>query len=225
MTSTLKHRANSQPLQPIMGLAFALISALLAGCATPAQTAGLAVGATTLAGAQMRSDELEQIYYLGVFDPVEQIPPSIYRITVRGQSSFLNKSRFASGWVPAPLIDSLSARADDAGFGETRFTEPAGATDLPSPAFTGRKLMMFGPEGFREAPKNHRLVIVMGGDPSAYFDAVDGALADMGGVTVQRGNEVALKQLTDAFSAATQEDHVLEKLLADARKALTPVAQ
>ena len=36
--------------------------------------------------------------------------------------------------------------------------------------------MMFGPEGFREAPANHRLVVVMGADPSAFFEAVDQTL-------------------------------------------------
>ncbi|HYE32224.1 MAG TPA: hypothetical protein VEH27_12400, partial [Methylomirabilota bacterium] len=78
---------------------------------------GLAVAGATLSGSQMITDELEQIYYLGVFDPLEQLPPTIYRVTVRGQSSALNRSKFASGWVPAPFIDSLSARVleDDNG--------------------------------------------------------------------------------------------------------------
>ena len=35
---------------------------------------------------------------------------------------------------------------------------------------------MFGPEGFREAPKDHRLVIVMGASPEAFFGAIDRAL-------------------------------------------------
>lgn len=193
-----------------------------AGCATPVQTAGLAITGTTLVGAQIPSDELEQIYYLGVFDPLEQLPPSIYRVTVRGQSSFLNQSKFASGWVPAPLIDSLSARVNDStGIGETRFAHPEGVTDQNVQLKTGRRLVMFGPEGFREAPRDHRLVIVMGADPAKYFEAVDLALADIGGTTVERGNQAALKRLTDAYSEATRQDRKLEEAIAAARKNLS----
>src|SRR3954454_10006055 len=49
------------------------------GCATPAQTAlliGAGVGATTATLAQAPGEEMEQIYYLGCFDPQEQIPPT-----------------------------------------------------------------------------------------------------------------------------------------------------
>jgi hypothetical protein len=42
---------------------------------------------------------------------------------------------------------------------------------------------MFGPEGFREAPRDHRLVVVMGSDPSVFFSAVDEALGSVAAVT------------------------------------------
>ena len=48
---------------------------------------------------------------------------------------------------------------------------------------TGRRLVMFGPEGFREAPKDHRLVVVMGSNPDAFFSAVDEALGVVASVT------------------------------------------
>lgn len=195
---------------------FVLLAAT--GCATPVQTAGLAIAGTTLVGAQMPTDELEQIYYLGVFDPLEQLPPSIYRVTVRGQASFLNQSKFASGWVPAPLIDSLSARVNDSAYGETRFAQPDGVKDQTVDLKAGRRLMMFGPEGFREAPKDHRLVIVMGADPSAYFEAIDLAMADMGGATVEKGNQAMLRKLTDAYSAASRQDRRLEASLDKVRQ-------
>ena len=41
---------------------------------------------------------------------------------------------------------------------------------------TGRKLVLFGPEGFRPVPKNHRLVIVMGSNPEEFFKAIDESL-------------------------------------------------
>lgn len=41
-----------------------------------------------------------------------------------------------------------------------------------------RRLVLFGPEGFREAPKDHRLVIVMGMSPEDYFQAIDQALGN-----------------------------------------------
>ena len=39
---------------------------------------------------------------------MEQVPPSVYRVRVKGQASFLSATKFASGWVPADLVDSLS---------------------------------------------------------------------------------------------------------------------
>ena len=58
-----------------------------------------------------------------------------------------------------------------------------GKTGEEKSALTGRRLVMFGPEGFREAPKDHRLVVVMGSDPSAFFGAVDRALGTVAEAT------------------------------------------
>ena len=54
---------------------------------------------------------------------------------------------------------------------------------------------MFGPEGFRKAPKDHRLVVVMGADPSAFFEAVDQTL----GVIAQATQGVASSKLRDTL--------------------------
>src|SRR6185436_10478783 len=59
----------------------------------------------------------------------------------------------------------------------------------------GRRLMMFGPEGFREAPADHRLVIVMGANPKAFFEAIDTALGDLSQVSVDSGNKAVMKQM------------------------------
>src|SRR5437879_5604100 len=75
----------------------------LSGCASPAGTYALgAVGATVL-GAQSPNNEIEVIYYLGVFDPQDQLPPTVYRVRVHGQASFISLTKFASGWVRAEL--------------------------------------------------------------------------------------------------------------------------
>src|SRR5207245_550280 len=83
----------------LVTLITAALSVLAAGCAHNAQTAGLIAGGIATA-AVTPTHELEQIYYLGVFDPDEQLPRSVYRLRVHGQSSPLNATRFASGWVP-----------------------------------------------------------------------------------------------------------------------------
>src|SRR5262245_33562546 len=86
-----------------------LIPLLAVGCATPVQTAGLVAG-VTVAGGRSPGQEIEQVYYLGVFDPQDQVPPSVYRVTVHGQASVLGLTKFASGWVPADIADSLNTQ-------------------------------------------------------------------------------------------------------------------
>ena len=116
----------------------------------------------TLLGANSPSQEIQQIYYLGTFDPQGQLPPTIYRIRVHGQASFISFIRFASGWVPAHFIDSLSSSVNFKEQKSTSVSIDKGASETLAKLSTGRRLMQFGPEGFREAPRDHRLVIVMG---------------------------------------------------------------
>ena len=176
-----------------------LLLSLLPGCGSKASDIALAVGGIVVApvavvGAKAPTDEIAQTYYLGVYDPQGQLPPSIYRVRVQGQSSFLNTTKFASGWVHASLIDSLGT--------EIAFNENNGGlsiqkvgSDNQGQTETGRRLMMFGPEGFREAPADHRLVVVMGADPSAFFEAVDQTL----GVIAQATQGVASSKLRDTL--------------------------
>lgn len=184
---------------------------LAVGCATPQQTAGLAVVGATVLGAQSPANELDQIYYLGVFDPHEQLPPTIYRVTVRGQASFLSGTKFGSGWVPAGIIDSLSGRVQAAPYAENSLTVDAGSQSTPGFKLD-RRLIMFGPEGFREAPRDHRLVIVMGASPKAWFDAVDLALADMSSVSLERGNSGVQKQLLDEMDRLASKREPISKV-------------
>ena len=168
------------------GAAIAVV-ALLNGCSTPRATnasiATAGIAGTVLLGHTPTTNIL-QTYYLGVFDPREQLPPTIYRVRIQGQGSALSATKFASGWVRADLIDSLSGRAElennEVKLGE----DPSNKVRLvDDKSALNRRLVMFGPEGFREAPKNHRLVVVMGSSPETFFSAVDQALGVVAGVT------------------------------------------
>ena len=148
----------------------------LSGCASHVANRNLVGGVVSVVMAHVPTSQLQQVYYLGVFDPQEQIPPTIYRIRVQAQGSALNRNQYASGWVHANLIDSLSGKGQELlGNGEKK----TAAAESERSSLVGRRLYMFGPEGFREAPKNHRLVVVMGSDPSAFFGAMDRALGVM----------------------------------------------
>ena len=174
---------------------------VLSGCGS---ATGLALGvgggltATTIVGVRTPTDEIEQTYYLGVYDPQGQLPPSIYRVRLRGQSSFLNSTRFASGWVHSSLVDSLGSKI---GFDKTGGLKIEQAnTDGLGQAATDRRLVMFGPEGFREAPADHRLVVVMGADPSAFFEAVDQTLG-------------MIAQATQGTKSSKLRDELFEELI------------
>lgn len=84
----------------------------------------------------------------------------------------------------ADLVDSLSGRIDIDSTGVRLSEDPANKSTLAQDkGALDRRLVMFGPEGFREAPKNHRLVVVMGSNPASFFDAMDRALGVVAGVT------------------------------------------
>jgi len=182
-------------------LAVLLLSVLSVACnGTMGAIIGGVVGAT-LVGAQSPSHEIEQIYYLGVFDPQEQLPETIYRITVRGQASIISFTRFASGWVPAAVIDSLGGKVHLSGDRDATDPLTIGQPDakVVSQLQTGRRLVLFGPEGFREAPRDHRLVIVMGSSPEEFFKAIDGALGEIAQVQLERDNAGLQRELMQAL--------------------------
>lgn len=161
---------------PAHKLVFALTLStipIVAACNAAGEVVGTV--ATLSVGAIAVGHDIAQTYYVGVLDPHEQLPPALYRITVRGQSSAVNSVKFASGWVDARLVDSLetSLRFDDEG--QVELGDAQGKAKLE----TGRAMWLFGPEGFRKAPRDHRLVIVMGNDPGAFFEAVDNVLGEL----------------------------------------------
>lgn len=193
------HRLRKKPAPALTcAITLALVAiAAAAGCGTAWPYVGGAVGATVLGGSAP-TQELDQIYYVGMFDPMEQVPPSVYRITVRGQGSFISNVKFASGWVPAVLADSLGSSIGFNADGKLGITQP-GADDM-SKLKLGRRMVMFGPEGFMEAPADHRLCIVMGGDPSAFFNAISAGLGEV--ARVQR------EENTSAASLGIMQEYV-----------------
>ncbi len=148
-------------------------------------------------GGNLPTTDLEQTYYLGVFDPQEQLPPTIYRVRVRGQAGALSSTQYASGWVKAEVIDSLTSTVSS---GNGAFTVTADG-EQTAKLSTGRRLVLFGPEGFRESPKDHRLVIAMGSDPGKFFAAVDETLGVVAAATQGRGNA---QMQQDLFRDITQ---------------------
>lgn len=188
------------------------LCALLAGCSTAGWVVGGAAAATVV-GARTPSHEIQQTYYLGVFDPMDQIPPSLFRVTVHGQAGFISSTRFASGWVPAQLVDSLSTQVSIDKNVQIDKGEAGNLANLE----TGRRLVAFGPEGFREVPRNHRLVVVMGANPQAFFQAIDQVLGAL------EASQSQARQLTTEAQNKAILDMMLE--FARERAQLTALAE
>jgi hypothetical protein len=193
----------------------------LSGCglSTGQQTSVWGAVAVTIA-ARSPSNEFEQTYYLGVFDPQDQLPPTFYRLRVRGQASALSLMRFSSGWVRAEVIDSLGTSVR---FNKTGTLDIEKANELSDKLQTGRRLIMFGPEGFREAPADHRLVLVMGSSPEKFFEAVDQSLGTVASaIQGRRGvdfeNEVFKELVTVRNERQRLSDILTEARLEEARE-------
>jgi hypothetical protein len=196
----------------------------VAGCANDAANVALGVGVVTVVGGAMPSNEIEQIYYLGVFDPVEQMPQTIYRVTVRGQASSFSNMKFATGWVPASLIDSLNSDVSMVMRGDAARVElRKGDGDTIAYMETGRRFYLFGPEGFREAPKAHRLALVMGATPEAFFQAVDQVLGTVAGAEASKLTDAERKRILETMLQLGQHREALKDLqLSIAREAGRP---
>lgn len=184
----------------------------LTGCEslTVAQRAGIgwaSVGSTT------PNADLQQTYYLGSFDPRGQLPPAIYRVRVRGQSSILNQTRFASSWVPAEVVDSLtgsiSVNMSDGTVSAAR--DGASKSTLEG---AGRGLVLFGPEGFREAPRGHRLVVIMGSNPEQVEQAFSSALGTVAKVRFGQSGGALDRDLFARLTELASEREQLKALAA-----------
>ncbi|MBC7771764.1 MAG: hypothetical protein H7210_04650 [Pyrinomonadaceae bacterium] len=189
------------------------------GCGTTGAIVGGTIGGTAV-GAFSPAQEIEQVYYVGVFDPEEQVqPPTIYRLTVRGQASAISRMKFGSGWVPAPLIDSLGSSLSGASK-DDKFSITRPDTAHESRITTGRRMVLFGPEGFREAPKDHRLVIIMGHSPEDYFQAIDSALGEVALAQSEQHQSGMSKQLLQEMLNLRDEQARLTALSVNGKQGL-----
>lgn len=225
-TSVLRARGPAGLVR--IGLA-SLSLALLAACSSP-RVVNSTVGLGVAALGNSPTTNIVQTYYLGVFDPREQLPPTIYRVRVQGQANALAWTKFASGWVRADLVDSLSGRVDMERNGiRLADSAPAPAGTASGAAGGGlraedkgalnRRLVMFGPEGFREAPKDHRLVVVMGSNPAGFFGAVDRALGQLAAVTQPRsGGPDVVRELWTDMARLREERRAVQTLLDSASR-------
>ena len=215
LTRGVRPKSRRAVLRPggVWPVVFLLLPLSGGGCHTAGSNAAIGVGlfAGTLFLAQAPGQEIEQVYYLGVFDPREQLPSQVYRVTVHGQASAISAMKFGSGWVPAKFIDSLSSRVQYDKDVDRPTITPADKEQEVSLS-TGRRLMMFGPEGFREAPRDYRLVIVMGASPEAFFNAIDQSLGIISQVQQAKGNADVVRQLTQARQQLQSEQNALSQL-------------
>lgn len=188
---------------------------LASGCGSTAGTIAAGIGGVAFL-AHSPNNEIEQIYYLGVFDPQEQVPATVYRVRVRGQASAISFTRFASGWVKADLIDSLGTSIEFEENSESVKITKSG-DDLSASLKTGRRLMLFGPEGFREAPEDHRLVIVMGSSPEKFFQAIDESLGVIAQAKMERQDSALGGLLLKELARLKKERESLDDLVNDVR--------
>ncbi|RDH86510.1 MAG: hypothetical protein DIZ77_04145 [endosymbiont of Seepiophila jonesi] len=90
---------------------------------------------------------------------------------------------------------------------------------------TGRRLMLFGPEGFREAPANHRLVIAMGSSPEVFFNAMNESLGVLAQVTQSQGSNELSNLLFEALITTRSQREQVDDLIADAKQDMPEAAK
>lgn len=192
-------RAAASPHVALLSTTVLCFAVGTAGCTPDQVGVGVAAGVigTTVVGARSPANDVQQVYYVGVFDPLEQLPPQMYRVRIHGQASAISAVEFASGWVPAQIADSLNAQLIvDPETKRVKFD--TGEGEPLAELEVGRRMIHFGPDGFRMAPKDHRLAVVMGSDPSAFFQAVNEVLGTVAmAQEAQRGGEVAADVLRE----------------------------
>ncbi len=193
------------------------VASASAACATEKLVAGTV--AAGVSGGMTPGQEIRQVYYFGVFDPRGQIPPAFYRVRVVGQASVYSKMKFGSGWVDATLVDSLGESVG-AEYRAESDAAPANANPAKASILTGRGLILFGPTGFRPEPRNHRLVIVMGASPEAFFQAVDSTLGTVAAARQARRDASSRESLLEALLTVQAHEDRLEGVAEKGKEAL-----
>ncbi len=193
------------------------LSAILAGCDTPEGKITLGIVGAAVIGGQAPTNEIEQTYYLGIFDEQEQVPPAVYRVRLRGQASAISAVNFASGWLPAEFVDTLGTSiAFDKKSGKVKFDKPDNDQSIKD-FKTGRRLILFGPEGFREAPANHRLVVVMGSNADAFFSSVNESVGTIASAIQGTDKAISDEELFQLLLRIKRENEELERVVGPVR--------
>lgn len=199
-----------------------VLVALIVGCSSTEQNLALAAG-ITVAGSYPPSQEIEQVYYLGVIDPQGQLPPNVYRIRVHGQASALSFTRFATGWAPATFVDNLNTNISfdldpqSPDRGKLKLTN---SNDESISLAPGRRMVLFGPEGFIESPKDHRLVIVMGVSPQEFFQAIGDSVKAVTQIEQERNRQATSETLLKAQIMVQDELRRLSAVDAESKRSV-----
>jgi len=108
------------------------------------------------------------------------------------------------------MADSLTSRIE---YDEKGTLGVSKSSNAPVSLQTGRRLILFGPEGFREAPRDYRLVIIMGTDPSKYFQSVSDVMSKVaaGGRTTE--NSALVTSILLALTKAESDKDDLQRIL------------
>ena len=172
---------------------------------------GLALALTACGAASCSDTRIHTTHYLGVFDPQQQVPEELYKVTIDGNASAVSDVKYASGWVPAAQADLLvtQLQRDD----QDNITITGDASKTVSVALR-RRFFEIGPSGVSTQPEDGRFVIVMGANPDYFFKKMglltrfgkdDGEVASS---IAALANEVRKKQV----AAAAKTQAALEEL-------------
>src|SRR5262249_33543461 len=115
-------------------------------------------------------------------------------------------------WVPASVADSLTTKFELADSGPVKVSKED-PQNAPVSLKTGRRLILFGPEGFREAPRDYRLVIIMGSDPSKYFQTVTQVLEASAKTQGSAANNALVTQILILITSAETQKDDLQRIL------------
>lgn len=155
------------------------------------------------------STGFSEYYYLGIYDAQEQLPQEMYRFRLAGYGNPFTKVKFASGWLPAAMVDPIDS---DLSFGSNdgKVSYSSTAGDGARSTFKSfRPFYIFGPEGFRKAPQDHRLCIIMSANPEKIFQMAE-RFAGRKDESVVRNEQTASFNVTKRQLAAIERMRELE---------------
>ena len=153
---------------------------------------------------------VQTTHYIGVFDPHEQVPQELYRVTITGESDLLSSVKYGSGWVAASAADLL-AMDTDGGVNAAATKDSLPAQSAPPPHLEARRRFFeIGPLGVSTEPQDGRFVVIMSSDPNQFFRRLE--------LMTRFGK-------TDSSETQRSRDAILSTIVADRRSALDQMKQ